>query len=181
MPPGSEEDDEDQEKLDSMMDSYGQMTMNQDAGMERDFYGAASGLAWIQRARTYFGDTNFSGGTRTNEEEANKSAAVQLFDTPLPSAHNLRIKAWAPQLLPPRATATKLLHVVFRQVYPMFHFLYEQDFQDSTDRIYDMEPIQYQESDRSFLSLFHLVIGLGYLLSIEEHDKQGCTASDAHR
>lgn len=175
---GSEDDDQDhQEKLDSMMDSYGQMIMNANGGMERGFYGAASGLAWIQRARRYFGDSDSDGSTASEDHEVNSSAAVQIFDAPLPSRQALHVDDTILQPLPPRVTATHLLHVVFTHVYPMFHFLCEQDFQDSTDRIYQLEPHQYQERDQLFLPLFYLVVGLGQLFSKEEHDRQGCWSS----
>jgi len=168
------EDDENQEKLDSMMDSYGQMTLNNNGGIERDFYGAASGLAWIQKARDYFGDSESSGSGDNEEAGAKNSATVQLFDAPLPPKDTLSIDVPIPQLLPPRETTTKLLQVVFAQVYPLFHFLHEVDFQASTDRIYSRDPTEYNEADQSLLPLFNLVLGLGYIFSRDEHDKYGC-------
>lgn len=167
-------DDENQEKLDSMMDSYGQMTLNNNGGIERDFYGAASGFAWIQKARDYFGDPKSSGSGENEEADANNSATVQLFDAPLPPKNTLSIDVPIPQLLPPRETTTKLLKILFSQVYPPFHFLHEVDFQDSTGRIYGQDPIEYNETDQSFLPLFNLVLGLGYLFSRDEHEKHGC-------
>ncbi|KAK5951580.1 Gypsy retrotransposon integrase-like protein 1 [Knufia fluminis] len=174
---GSEDDDQDHhEKLESMMDSYGQMSTDTNGIMERDFYGAASGLAWIQRARNYFGDSDSGGSTEIEDDNTNKSAAVQLFDAPLPTKQTLQLDT-ADVRLPPRETATKLLRVVFTQVYPMFHFMCEQEFHESTDRIYQLDPHQYKERDHLFLLLLHLVMALGHLFSKEEHDRQGCWSS----
>ena len=175
---GSQDDDhEHQEQLDSMMDSYGQMTMNANGSMDRDFYGAASGLAWIQTARSYFGDSDVGGSSEGGEDEDSSSAAVQIFDAPLPPKKALRADAPVSEMLPARDTATELLHVVFTQVYPMFYFIREQDFQESTDRLYQLDPNQYQERDQNFLPLFYIVVGLGQLFSKQEHDKQGCWSS----
>lgn len=170
------EDDEldDQEKLESMMDSYGQMDL---AGKERDFYGAASGLAWIQRTRNYFEETSSTTSESSYHADVENAAAVQLFDAPLPPAQTLPSDPSIPHLLPPRETATRLLRVVFAQVYPMFHFLNEEDFHASTDRIYTRLPSEYEEDDQSFLPLFYLVLALGFLFSRHEHSQLGCRMS----
>lgn len=160
-----------------MMDAYGQMTLNSNEGMERGFYGAASGLAWIQRAKTYFGGSDSGESPEAEEGQEGSSAAVQLFDAPLPSRSAVHVKDAIPQLLPPRETAEKLLRIVSTQVYPMLHFLDERDFHDSADRLYEVDPSHYQERDQAFVPLFHLVTGVGYLFSKEEHDKQGCRSS----
>lgn len=170
---GSDNED-DQGCLDSMMDSYGQMTINSSGGRERDFYGAASGLAWIRRARDYFQDAASVGSDESEEGEANHSATVQLFDAPLPPKQTLSTDGPIVQLLPPRETASRLVQVVFAQVYPLFHFIHENDFQASTDKIYSLDPSEYNEAEQAFLPLFNLVIGLGYLFSRDEHDKYGC-------
>lgn len=175
---GSEDDDQDdKEKLDSMMDSYGQLAMSTNGSMDRDFYGAASGLAWIQKTRGYFKDSNSGEITATEDDEANSSAAVQLFDAPLPPKHAMHADDPVAQLLPSRETTTELLRVVFTQVYPMFHFLCERSFHEATDRIYQMDPSEYQERDQSFLPLLYLVVALGYLFSQKEHDSHGCRSS----
>lgn len=172
-------EDNDQEKLDSMMDSYGQMTLNTNGSMHRDFYGAASGLAWIRKTGNYFNDSDEDASDVTDGSADNDSAATQLFDAPLPPKSALRTGAEGAHSLPPRETATYLLDVIFKQVYPMFHFLWEEDFHEYTDRLYEVEPCQYTESDQSFLPLFYMVMALGYLFSREQHDILGCRNSVA--
>lgn len=165
---------EDEGQLESMMDSYGQMDLG---GKERDFYGAASGLAWIQRTRNYFEDASSTTSESTNQPDMEDAAAIQLFDAPLPPALALASDLSVSHPLPPRETATELLRVVFTQVYPMFHFLCEDDFHASTDRIYDIPPQDFEEDDQSFLPLFYLVMALGYLFSRHEHSQLGCRTS----
>jgi len=163
-----------------MMDSYGQLTMSSNGREDRDFYGAASGLAWIQKTGGYFKNSKSSNSgesTGNEDDEANSSAAVQLFDAPLPPKHAMHVDDPVAQLLPSRKITTKLLHTVFTQVYPMFHFLCEKSFHESTDRIYQMDPSEYQERDQSFLPLLYLVVALGHLFSKEMHDSRGCRAS----
>lgn len=171
------ENDESKEMVPSMMDSYGQMTVNNDDGMEHDFYGAASGYAWIQKARDCLHDVTDSESDGSADDDTNTSATVQLFDAPLPPQHAMSIDVPVQQLLPPQEATTKLLRIVFTQVYPMFHFLNVDDFRASTDRIYSRDPTEYTESDQTFLTLLYLVVGLGYLFSQEEHGKYGCRSS----
>lgn len=169
---------DDSDTLESMMDSYGQMNLDTNGTMERDFYGAASGLAWIQQTRHYFDDLDLEYRHRyADATDVGNSAAVQLFDAPLPPRKAFDVATSIPQLLPPRETASRLLHVVVTQVYPMFHFLSEDDFEVSTNRIYERFLIDYQERDQSFLPLFYLVMSLGHLFSRDEHRRHGCRAS----
>lgn len=169
-----DDDLDDQGRLESMMDAYGQMDL---AGKGRDFYGAASGLAWIQKTRDYFEDPSSTTSDPDDHPPVENASTVQLFDAPLPSAQTLPTDPSIPHILPPRETATRLLNVVFAQVYPMFHFLSEDDFHESTDRIYSKDHSKFEEDDQSFLPLFYVVMALGYLFSREEHSQLGCRVS----
>lgn len=172
------DDDDGQEKLESMMDSYGQMDLNSRGCKERDFYGAASGLAWIQKTRHYFDESDSAASTPAGNHDIGSTAAVQLFDAPLPPKQELDLADTSiPYLLPSRETATHLVRIVFTQVYPMFHFLDEEDFHSSTDSIYARFPADYQECDQLFLPLFYFVMALGYLFSRDKHSEYGCRAS----
>lgn len=177
---GVSNENEDQKELESMMDSYGILDLNASEG---DFYGAASGLAWIQKTGRHFDDDDEDDASSTTPHsvdypDVEGAAATQLFDAPLPSPQTL---PWDPNiprlLLPPRATVTRLLRVVFAQIYPMFHCICKKDFHESTDRIYKKIPLDYEESDQSFLPLLYLVVALGYLFSRHEHSQLGCRAS----
>lgn len=166
------DDDDGSDKLESMMDSYGQMTMSASNGVEREFYGASSGLAWIQATQAYFNYFEDGNSGPSFDNGPDSSATVQLFDAPLPPRNDL--EASQSQLLPPKDTALRLVKIIFTQVYPMFNFLSDEDFEASIDRIYLRAPIDYQDRDQQFLPLFYLILGLGYLFSKVEHDKHGC-------
>ncbi|KAK5070679.1 Gypsy retrotransposon integrase-like protein 1 [Exophiala xenobiotica] len=173
------DDDDSQGRLDSMMDSYGQMTMDTNGSINRNFYGAASGLAWIQRTKRYFEDSDSDGSGEAEDTAGDESTAVQLFDASLPLRRSSHVDSTVSELLPPGNDAIRLLETVVKQVYPMFHFLCEEDFQESMTRIYDLHPSQYEEQDQCFLPVFYLVMGLGYLFSKEDHESLGCRTAVA--
>lgn len=175
----SADNDDGQEKLESMMDSYGQMNLNFRGCKERDFYGAASGLAWIQKTRNYFDESDSAGSAPDDNHDIGSTAAVQLFDAPLPPKQALDPDSSIPYILPPRETATHLVRIVFTQVYPMFHYLCDEEFHASTDSIYARFPTDYEECDHLFLPLFYFVMALGYLFSRDKHHEHGCRASVA--
>ena len=176
----NDEDDEaaftgSDDTMHSMLNSYGQMTVNSHDDMARDFYGAASGLAFIQRTSDILQNPRSSSPYSTDiSNELSNSATVQLFDAPLPPKQAHHTNTPVSQLLPSRPVADRLVHLVFTQVYPMFHFLCSEDFDQSANRVYGKSPQEYDEVDYGFLPLFYLVMGLGYLFSREEHDKYGC-------
>lgn len=167
------ESDDESHQLESMMGAYGRFSTETSGRMERDFYGAGSGLAWIHRANRDLSDFH-AGQTAEVSPEPNDCATIQLFDTPLPKQSPLSDEKSVHQLLPVREIANSLLNIIFTQVYPLFHFLEEDYFNDSMDQIYTKQPYNYDDSDQHFLTLFHFVIALGQLLSRAEHGKLGC-------
>lgn len=176
-----EDDTDEQDELISMMDSYGQMAIDTNGEMHRDFYGSSSGLAWIKKTQHYFAESEDENERENTTEiegsQSNLSAAVQIFDAPLPPRLGTSQTVPIDKLLPSRECATRLRETVFTQVYPMFHFLCEEHFDFSTDRIYNQHPDTFTEQDEAFLPLLYLVLALGYLFSKEEHDRLGCRRS----
>ena len=167
-----EKDEEDHEQyLSSMMDSYGHLTLDSNQPMERDFYGAASGLAWITKTTDFFDQ---SSSDRSSSQGDDGPAAVQLFDAPLPPKNSIHIDTSSADLMPSREDTTKLINVVFQQVYPLCNFLDEEDFQIATNQLYTHNRNAYTDADRNFQPLFFAVVGLGHIFSREEHDRRGC-------
>lgn len=163
------EEDPGNDTLDSMMSRYGREESGDPWAAK--FYGAPSGLAFIHRMQECFGD----GDSSTTEAPASMPSVIsQLFDAPLPDGHSMDDRAPVESLLPLRPTADALTNVVLARAYPIFLFLREPTFQEMLDRIYTLEPVQYEPEDRAFLPLFLLVMGLGYLFSHSEHEKYGC-------
>jgi hypothetical protein len=170
--------------IDSMMNRYGQSTVNPNNPTEQSFYGAASGLAWLHKTNDHFaGEDSDDGSRHGNDEDSDSlhvsetSAMAQLFDAPLPTGNRHEPDLSISQLLPPQSTAERLQRAVFHHVYPVFRPYVEADFQTAIDRIYKLDPINYSEQDHAFLPLLCLVVGLGYLVCKEEHAKHGCQRS----
>lgn len=179
-----DEDEDDDEKLSTMMGSLGTMTEEGDTDqtdedtdhhhrITKEFYGAPSGLSFLHRTKDFFAHGG-EDSERKDTPDSVHTAIVQLFDAPLPAKQTLHLDVPVSQLLPPRKAAASLVSVVFSQVFPLFNFLDEDSFQEKTERIYELEPIEYGDSDHDFLPLFYSIIGLGYLFSREAHDKHGC-------
>lgn len=178
-PPVIPEEDEgdDDQYLSSMMDSYGHLTMDSNQPMERDFYGAGSGLAVLKRTADYFEHSSSGQSSSHGDNDSDDPAAVQLFDAPLPPRNSFQMDTSSADLMPPWEDTTKLVEVVFNQVYPLFHFLDEEEFQKSTDRLYKNNRRDYTDADHNFLPLFYSVTGLAHIYSREEHDRRGCRAA----
>jgi len=153
-------------KLDSMMHSYGRAVSKDDGAS--NFYGAASGFAFLSQTQEMFAK---------NSDHGDRPAISDLFDAPLPSKLNHKVidASW----LPSRATSARLMNSIFSEVYPLFHFLHEDDYRSKVDRLYELEDAQYTESDRAFLPLFHIVTALGFLYDRDEHESKGCASGIA--
>jgi hypothetical protein len=158
-------------KLENMMELQEQM--NSADHKTAAFYCDSSGFAFLQKTKQLFDDTQGS----SNDSDLSTStqrAITQLFDSPLPDKQALQVDVPVSNLLPKRQTASDLLHVVFGQVYPLLQFLDQPTFQERTDRIYEVEPMDYTDSDHDFLPLLYAVLALGFLFSQEKHQQYGC-------
>ena len=173
----SSEEPEDDLRLDSMMNAYGRMELSDPRKSNREFYGAASGLAFLHRTQTYFEERGDDEASQDEARDSAHSAMVQLFDSPLPQKQALNIDVPISQLLPRRRTADALVQIVFGDVYLLFDFLNEEVFNEKLNRIYELEPIQYDDEDHDFLPLLYAVLGLGYVFSRTEHRTHGCTGA----
>jgi len=167
--PETKDDDPGNDTLDSMMSRYGREETGDPWAAK--FYGAPSGVAFIHRMQECFGDGDSS---TTEASGSHPSVISQLFDAPLPFHEVADDRSPVESLLPHRKTADALVNVVLARAYPIFLFLREPTFHEMLDRIYTREPLQYDTEDRSYLPLFLLIMGLGYLFSQSEHQKYGC-------
>ena len=160
-------------ELENMMENEEQLS-----SLDRktaSFYGDASGFAFLQKTKRMF-DENKTGDERRGSElsESTQKAITRLFDSPLPDKQALHADVPVSHLLPSRKSASELLKVVFSQVYPLLQFLNARSFQERTDRIYDVDPMDYTDDDHDFLPLLFSVIGLGFLFSQSKHQQYGC-------
>ena len=158
--------------LENMMEDEEQLTT-----VDRktaSFYGDASGFAFLQKTGQLVNEKTQNDQKDSEPSQATQTAITKLFDSPLPDKQALDADVPVSRLLPSRESSSDLLKVVFTQVYPLLQFLHEPSFQSRTDRIYDIDPMDYDDSDHDFLPLLFSVIGLGFLFSKEKHHRYGC-------
>lgn len=163
-------DDSSGEQLENMLDGRGRLNSTKKS---TEYYGGGSGFAFLEQTQRLFNQDS-------PEDEIPPSrhlsvdAMSRLFDSPLPDKQALATDIPISKLLPSRQSAMELLHVVFGQTYQLLQFLHEPTFQKQTDRIYDLDPMDFEDSDHDFLPLFYSVTALGYLFHQKMHRKYGC-------
>lgn len=168
----SNADEDDQSPgLENMMDGLG--TMAASDRKTQAFYGGPSGFAFLHKTQRLFSGRQ-DGSPNADESETVEHAITRIFDSPLPDKPALETEIPVSQLLPHRRTATNLLKVVFCQAYPLLQLVDQSNFQARTDRIYDIDPMDFEDSDHDFLPLFYAVIAIGFLFSQSMHKEYGC-------
>ena len=152
--------------LENMMDGCGRLAAADNDTF--DYFGGASGFAFLQRTQQLF----------ENGERVYGDARLELsrlFDSPLPSKKALNGANFSlSHLLPSRQIASRLFHVAFRQTYPLFQFLHEPTFQQQTDRLFDVNSINFTDADHNFIPLFYSTMAIGYLFDKQSHQNYGC-------
>ncbi len=162
-------DDSSGDHLENMLDGRGRLTSTKKS---TEYYGGGSGFAFLQRTQELF-NPEISSRDQAAGGYVGLEVISRLFESPLPDKQALATDIPFSQLLPSRQTATELLDVVFGQTYQLLQFLDEPNFQRQTDRIYELDPIEFADSDHDFLPLFYAVTALGYLFDRKMHEK--CT------
>lgn len=155
--------------LENMMDGQGVFTAADQNNYT--YYGGPSGFRFLEKTQQLFGDDSDGPGKPESPQHA---ALSHLFDAPLPDKQALTSGVSIAQLLPSRRTATRLLGVVFEQIHQLLRFLDEDWFHAHTDRIYDLDALEYTDSDHDFLPLFLGVVAIGYLFDPQRHKRYGC-------
>ncbi|KIW90596.1 uncharacterized protein Z519_08379 [Cladophialophora bantiana CBS 173.52] len=156
--------------LENMLDGKGRLTSTKNS---TEYYGGGSGFAFLQQTQLLFNQDSPTTELR-NSSHLSLDAMSRLFDSPLPDKQALATDIPISQLLPSRQSATELLYAVFGQTYQLLQFLHEPTFQKQTDRIYNLDPMDFEDSDHDFLPLFYSVTALGYLFHQKMHHKYGC-------
>ncbi|OQV00477.1 Fungal specific transcription factor domain-containing protein [Cladophialophora immunda] len=163
-------DSSSEDHLENMLDGKGRLTSTKNS---TEYYGGGSGFAFLQQTQLLFHRDSPTAELR-NGGHLSLDAMSRLFDSPLPDKQALATDIPISKLLPSRQSATELLHAVFGQTYQLLQFLHEPTFQKQTDRIYNLDPMDFEDSDHDFLPLFYSVTALGYLFHQKMHHKYGC-------
>ncbi|EXJ93433.1 hypothetical protein A1O1_01825 [Capronia coronata CBS 617.96] len=159
-----------EDQFENMLDGKGRLTSNKNSTA---YYGGGSGFAFLHQTQQLF-NQDPSGSNEASNGPVDLDAMSRLFDSPLPDKQALATDVPFVKLLPSRQTARELLHVVFQQTYQLLQFIHGPTFQKQTDRIYDLDPMDFEDSDHDFLPLFYMVTALGYVFHQKMHRKYGC-------
>lgn len=158
--------------LENMMDGQGCFTASDQSGPI--YYGGQSGFKFLEKTQQLFQDDGEADPRDKMSPSPNHVALSHLFDAPLPDRQALSSRVAVNQLLPQRPTAARLLKIVFEQTYQLLQFIDVPWFNAHTERIYDMDPNDYEDMDHDFLPLFFGVMAIGYLFDTPRHRKHGC-------
>lgn len=163
--------------FENMLDGRGRLTSN---NKSTEYYGGSSGFAFLHQTQKLFSQDSSGSEHFSTDRHVDMDAMSKLFDSPLPDKQALATEIPFVKLLPSRQTAEELLQVVFGQTYQLLQFLHEPTFQKQTDRIYDLDPMDFEDSDHDFLPLFYMVTALGYVFNQKMHHKYGCKGTLNH-
>lgn len=144
-----------------MVDGIGRLASTKHS---TEYYGGGSGFVFLQQTQLLLNQDSL----------LPLDAMSQLFDSAIPDKQALAADTPLSKLLPSRESAAELLHIVFNQTYHLLQFLHEPTFQKQADRIYDLDSIDFEDSDHDFLPLFYSVAAVGYLFHQKMYQKYGC-------
>jgi hypothetical protein len=113
-------------------------------------------------------------------ESDSSKALADLYDAPLPEKQVLDLNIPLHHLLPSLETTSKLLRLVYDYVYPLLQFMDRGEMETRMKRIYEVDPLDYNDNDHDFVPLIYILIGLGVLFSRERHSKFGCDKAVVH-
>lgn len=163
-------DDSSTDNLETMLDGRGRLTS---INKSTKYYGSGSGFAFLLQTQQLLNHSSSITEEQKNDDSG-AGAISRLFDSPVPDNQMLASEVPFSQLLPSRETTDELLTVVLLQSYQLLQFLQESTFRRQVDRLYDLDPMDLEDSDRDFLPLFHSVVALGYLFHQKAHKEHGC-------
>ena len=152
-------------ELDSMMPRFGWLDDKYDPCTAK-FYGAASGFAFLHKTQDFFANN-------MNDDEG-AAALKDLFDAPLPPSKSVDVGRLVNELMPPKEEALELTRAFFAHSNTLFQFLEENVVLDMANRLYDLDPDDFEDADHAFLPLYNLILGLGCLYDQRLHRAQGC-------
>jgi hypothetical protein len=161
-------------QLRSMIESTGQLDLDESGHW--DFHGTSSGTVFVRRMREQFG------GLLGNDPSAplfpripRPSMMTPTFDSPRSSTES-PLETGLPNTLdlPTREVAKALCDDALDRACSLLRFVHVPSFYEMVDRIYDLPPESFGDSENLFLPLLYVVLALGCMFHSEpEGDKDG--------
>lgn len=156
--------------LESMVTSKGSLDQNEQG--EYNYFGASSGFNFLRRMSDEFGQlvnakkeanslppSHMASGTMSSVMM--KIPGLTRQDSPL--EHETSIDD-----LPEKSKALRLVHFALDDACAIIPCVHQPSFFAALDRIYELQPEEYNNQDHRFLPLLYVVIALGCLFAKDE-------------
>lgn len=178
--PGGDTSEKDAQ-LSSMIDATGQLDLDESGHW--DFHGGSSGTVFVRRMREQFG------GLLGNDMNAplfpripRPSMLNPVFDSPR-SATESPMDSSLPNTLdlPTKAVAMILCGDSINRACSLLRFVHAPSFYVMVDRIYDVPPESFGESENRFLPLLYMVLALGCLFHGEPDEKEDDSGPNSYK
>lgn len=161
---GSQEDAKKDAQLRSMIESTGQLDLDERG--DWDFHGGSSGAVFLRRMREQFGgllggDTKAPFLPRPPRLPRPKSSfdsprsMDSPFETGLPNTSDL----------PSKDNALLLCHCALNRGCSLLRFVHGPTFYEMVDRIYETPPENFTDDENRFLPLLYVVLALGCMFT----------------
>lgn len=158
--------------LESMLTSKG--ALNQDAKGEYAYYGASSGMNFLNRMSEEF-DVMVKAGGKTDDNSARSDSPPRWMSNVMmhipgdPSKHDFYSdQELSIDELPAKETARRLVRYALDDACAILPCVHQPSFFKSFDRIYNLSTEEYNTQDYRFLPLLYVVIALGCLFAKDE-------------
>lgn len=146
--------------LESMVEAAGRLEIDEAGHM--DFHGHSSGIAFLAHINSQFG--NLLGGDATELKKMRSTAFPAVFDSPGSSASSSPdAGSQMTALLPSKEIAKVLIDTCLDDACVLMRFVHRPSFNSMMDRVYDMDPGTFGETETSFLPLLYLSLAVGCL------------------
>jgi len=158
------EDTTDTTDLQSMVKSTGQLDLDEEGHW--DYHGHSSGLSFVRKFKSTFGDIKFAEGQGTPFIKSRPMSAV--FDSPR-SAQDSPMDINQPMAeLPSKDIALQLCDLAINDASSLLRVVHAPTFFAKLDHLYETIPDNYSNEDHTFLPLLYAVLALGTLFSKTE-------------
>ena len=141
--------DDEQESIDTILSVNGRLDLDEQGGWE--YHGHSSGPAFLRGLGERFDDREVLRLKIFSEDPCSLSTFPQSSGTP-----NLMI-------LPSRELACNLVTTALDDACTLLRFVHRPTFDYFLNRIYDIDPEEYNRQDEKFIPLLYMVLALGCL------------------
>jgi hypothetical protein len=157
----SQEDSEKDAHLRSMIESTGQLDLDERG--DWDFHGGSSGAVFLRRMREQFG--GLLGGDAKAPFLPRPPRPKSSFDSP--RSMDSAIETGLPNTsdLPSKENALLLCHCALNRACSLLRFVHGRTFYEMLDRIYETPPENFTDDENRFLPLLYVTLSLGCMFT----------------